>query len=82
MLTRLREESRAEAEKTGELVKQLGLEHHLLSLDWRDDGGPPTRGKIQLAARNKRYPALLSLCERLDIRNLMLAHHMDDQNGG
>ena len=70
-----------EAEKTKELVKGFGLEHHTLSLDWGEDGGRPSGGKIQLAARRKRYPALLGLCEKLDIGTLMLAHHMDDQNG-
>ena len=62
-------------------MRQLGLEHHILSLDWEKEGGPPSRGKVQVAARDKRYPALLGLCERLDIKHLMVAHHMDDQNG-
>ena len=78
---RLREGSRSDAERTGELVSRLGLEHHILTLNWDDEGGPPTHGKVQLAARRKRYPALLGLCEKLKIRNLMVAHHMDDQNG-
>ena len=62
-------------------MKQLGLEHHILSLDWGKESGPPTKGKVQVAARDKRYSALLGLCERLDIRDLMVAHHMDDQIG-
>ena len=78
---RLREESSADAVKTGELVKQLGVEHHIVSLDWEAEGGVPTKGKVQVAARNKRFPAMLGLCEKLDIRTLMLGHHMDDQNG-
>ena len=52
-----------------------------MSLDWGKEGGPPTKGKVQEAARDKRYSALFGLCERLDIRDLMVAHHMDDQNG-
>ena len=80
-MCRLREGSSCDAEKTGELVRRLGLEHHILTLNWDGDGGPPSGGKIQEAARMKRYPALLGLCERLSIRNLMVAHHMDDQNG-
>ena len=62
-------------------MRQLGLEHHILSLDWGEEGRPLTSGKVQLAARTKRYWALLGLCERLDIRNVMVAHQMDDQNG-
>ena len=78
---RLHEESSSDAVKVGELVKQLGVEHHIVNLDWEAEGGVPTKGKIQLAARNKRYAALLNLCEKLDIRTLMVAHNMDDQNG-
>ena len=78
---RLHEESSSDAVKVGELVKQLGVEHHIVNLDWEAEGGVPTKGKIQLAARNKRYAALLNLCEKMDIRTLMLAHNMDNQNG-
>jgi tRNA(Ile)-lysidine synthase TilS/MesJ len=78
---RLREESTLEAERTGELVKSLGMEHHIVSLDWSEGGGLPRRGKVQLAAREKRYPALLQFCRKMDVRTLMVAHNLDDQNG-
>ena len=83
---RLREESTLEAEKTGDLVRSLGVEHHILTLDWEEEkggggGGLPRRGKLQVAAREKRYPALLQFCKKMDVRSLMMAHHMDDQNG-
>ena len=86
LLIRLREESTLEAERAGELVKSLGLEHYILTLDWEEwkegeGGGLPSRGKLQLAAREKRYPALLQFCQKMDIRAVMIAHHLDDQNG-
>ena len=62
-------------------MKELGLEHHILRLNWEESGGPPTRGKLQTAARSKRYSALLGLCGELGIRNVMVAHHIEDQNG-
>lgn len=77
-----------EAERTGELVRNLGVEHHILTLDWGEEkqgggggGDLPRRGKLQIAAREKRYPALLQFCRNKDIRALMVAHHLDDQNG-
>lgn len=81
---RLREGSTLEAERTGELVRSLGMEHHIVSLDWGEGGGGgglPRRGKVQVAAREKRYPALLQFCRKMDVRTLMVAHHLDDQNG-
>ena len=73
-----------EAERTGELVKSLGVDHYILSLDWGEEkqgGGLPHRGKLQIAAREKRYPALFWFCRKMGIRALMVAHHLDDQNG-
>ena len=83
---RLRDESTLEAEKTGDLVRSLGVEHHILTLEWGEErggggGGLPRRGKLQVAAREKRYPALLQFCRKMDVGSLMVAHHMDDQNG-
>ena len=81
---RFREESTLEAERTGELVKSLGVERYILSLDWGEEkqgGGLPRRGKLQVAAREKKYLALLSFCRKMNIRALMVAHHLDDQNG-
>ena len=80
MACRLREESTSEAERTGEMIKRLGMEHHILPLDWGERGLPP-KGKVQVAAREKRYPAMLGFCEKMDVRTLMVAHHLDDQNG-
>ena len=68
-------------------MRSLGVEHHIVSLDWSEGegggrgGGLPRKGKVQVAAREKRYPALLNFCRKMDVRTLMVAHHLDDQNG-
>ena len=65
-------------------MKSLGVEHHILSLDWGEEkqgGGLPRPGKLQISAREKRYPTLLSFCRKMDIPTLMVAHHLGDQNG-
>ena len=55
-----------------------GAEHHIISLEWSTRPDP---GKIQLAARVKRYEALFKFCREKGIRYLMTAHHKDDQLG-
>lgn len=75
---RLRPESSQEAMKTGLIVREIGAEHHVIPLEW------PTRpdaGKVQLAARQKRYEALLRFCREKKIQYLMTAHHLNDQLG-
>ena len=75
---RLRPESSSEAEKVGEIVRGMGVEHQLLTMDW--DTKPP-EGKVQVQARDKRYGALLEVCQERDIGVLMTGHHQDDQLG-
>lgn len=55
-----------------------GAEHHVIPLEWP---ARPDPGKVQLAARQKRYEALFRFCREKKIRYLMTAHHMDDQLG-
>ena len=67
-------------------MRSLGVEHHIVSLDWSEGGGGgrgglPRKGKVQIAARERRYPALLHFCRKIGVRTLMVAHHLDDQNG-
>ncbi|KAL5484593.1 hypothetical protein EMCRGX_G021120 [Ephydatia muelleri] len=75
---RLRPESSQEAVKTGSIVTGIGAEHHVIPLEWP---ARPDPGKVQLAARQKRYEALFRFCREKKIRYLMTAHHMDDQLG-
>lgn len=64
--------------RTGKLATALGVEHHIVNIDWQ--GNIPSR-KIQTAARLKRYTALLEFCEKYNLRTLMTGHHLDDQIG-
>ena len=75
---RLRPESTSEVEKVGEIVRGMGVEHQLLTLDW--DTRPPA-GKVQMWAREKRYGGLLEVCQERNIGVLMTGHHQDDQLG-
>ena len=65
-------------------MKSLGLEHHIVTLNWKEGGGGggggglPRRWKV---VTEKRYRSMLRYCLRKDIRTLMIAHHLDDQIG-
>ena len=78
----LREESTEEARRTKELVLGLGVkDHHTLTINW-EGNPPPTPGKVQMRARERRYPMMLELCARKKIPVLLVSHHRDDQIGG
>lgn len=55
----------------------LGFEPHVLRMAWTH--GPPRRADKMTLAREARYRLLLSTCERLGVRCLLVAHHADDQ---
>ena len=57
----------------------LGLEHHLVKLDWPE--GLPSPGKTQVLCREERYRVLLELCEEQKVDLLMTGHHLNDQIG-
>lgn len=78
-MDRLREGSGEEAVQAGELAASLGVRHHVLTVDW--EGAVPTQHKIQFAAREKRYEALLKYCRKATINNILFGHHLDDQIG-
>lgn len=59
-------------------LRCAGAEHHVIPLEW---AARPDPGKVQLAARQKRYEALFRFCREKRILYLMTAHHMDDQLG-
>ncbi|MDX2145323.1 MAG: tRNA lysidine(34) synthetase TilS [Rhodospirillaceae bacterium] len=75
---RLRAESAAEAAGVGAWCASLGIEHHILT--W--DGGAQVRQfhrSAQDAARDARYGLLAAWCRANDVRELLLAHHAEDQ---
>lgn len=74
---RLREESTREAERVGEIARDLGAEHLTVALEW--DG--VKEKKTETYARNKRYRVLLQECTRLGVDVVMMGHHANDQIG-
>ena len=71
---RLRPESAAEAAQVGRWLAARGIEHRIL----HREGPAPTTG-LQAAARGARYRLLTEWCRRHRIRDLLLAHHLQDQ---
>ncbi|WP_419800046.1 tRNA lysidine(34) synthetase TilS [Terasakiella sp.] len=70
----LRTASRQECDWVAEMLTAKGIEHHTLT--W--EGEKPTSG-IQAAARKARYQLMSNWCQENRIKDLMVAHHQDDQ---
>ncbi len=71
---RLRPESADEAAAVGQKLRDLGVDHAILT--WQ--GCKPASG-IQNAARDARYRLLVEKCAGTGIFHLLLAHHREDQ---
>lgn len=70
----LRKESRQEAEYVAKIMRQYGIEHHILT--WQGD--KPTRG-VEEAARQARYHLMFEFCKKHGIKYLAIGHHLRDQ---
>ena len=70
----LRPEADAEAEYTAQLMKKIGVEHHILQ--WV--GVKPESG-IEEAAREARYGLLQKWCAENGVPLLLIAHNQRDQ---
>ena len=70
----LRPESAKEARLAAGMAKALGVPHRILT--WK--GEKPKAG-LQAAARDARYRLLAEACRAEGIRDLLVAHHQDDQ---
>ncbi len=70
----LRSEAAAECQWVHETLAHYGIEHH--TLIWTGD--KPARA-IQAAAREARYDLMGGWCKTQGIKDLLLAHHQDDQ---
>lgn len=70
----LRAESRAEAEAVGALAARLSLSHVVLTLPV-----PLPKARLQEAARDARYEALVSHARALGAGAVATAHTLDDQ---
>ena len=76
---RLHEWNTLETKRAGELVRSLGVEHHIVSLNWEKEKEgihgvfPPKLSQVA----NKSYLKMLQFCQRKSISSLMTAHHLD-----
>lgn len=70
---KLRKDSAKEAAHVGELLKQRGIEHHILT---HNHAIP--KSNIQAWARDLRYGLMSEFCAKNKIKHLLLGHQMDD----
>lgn len=70
----LRQNSRDEAVRVGNKVRDLGVSHHILT--W--EGPKPTAG-VQSAARQARYQLMQDWCKKNTALHLMVGHTLGDQ---
>lgn len=71
----LRKEAGNEAEYVAKVMKQFGIEHHVLL--WKE--GEKVKKGIEEKARIARYNLMLDFCKKNNIGILATAHHMRDQ---
>ena len=73
LLIRSHKESALAAERVGELVRSLGVEHQILEIEW-----PKKKGRAGvLEVRQQR----ILFCQRMNIGTLMVASHLDYEIG-
>jgi tRNA(Ile)-lysidine synthase len=71
---KLRKESQKESLKVKKILSKKEIKSTILN--WK---GKIPKSNIQLNARNIRYSLISRYCLRKKIKNLIVAHHMDDQ---
>ncbi len=69
----LRKKSGIEAKKVKKILKKNNIEAKILT--WK---GSVPKSNIQLNARNIRYSLLSHECNKMNVKNLVLAHHKSD----
>ena len=77
---KIRKNSGVEAHQVADEVARLGVEPHVLELDWQPRGDPTHLTNVETAARTLRYQALGRACRDRGISTLLFAHHADDQH--
>ena len=77
---KMRKNSSFEAHQVAAELTRLGIEPHVLELDWKTRGDPSQLTNVETAARTLRYQALGRACRDRDINTLLFAHHADDQH--
>ena len=71
---KLRKDSSLEAKKVKRILTKNNIKSNILT--WK---GKIPKSNIQLNARNIRYSLLSEYCYKKKIKNLIVAHHVDDQ---
>lgn len=79
MIIRLSEDSTEESKRAGALATKMGVEHHILTVDWGNINFQ--QYNYYTEARRQRYKVMLDFCTQHSIPTLMTAHHQDDQIG-
>ncbi|MDA7556671.1 tRNA lysidine(34) synthetase TilS [Candidatus Pelagibacter sp.] len=70
---KLRKESTFEAKYVQKILKK-----NLINLEILIWNGPKPKKNIQSLARDKRYELLIRKAKKLNIKNILLGHHLDD----
>jgi len=70
---KLRLESSKEARSVKKILKKFDISSEILT--WK--GNKPSKN-IQSISRNKRYELLFHRCDKYNIKNILLGHHLDD----
>lgn len=73
----LRKESASEAQQVANIAKNLGVQHHILTLDWNEAEKPPA-SRIQSVARERRYQVIYEFCKAQQILYFFAGHHLND----
>src|SRR5271167_2468385 len=60
-------------------LTRLGINTNVLQVEWPKNIGPSQSTNFESLARNYRYRILGNACREFNLRNLLLAHHGDDQ---
>ncbi|KAJ8110793.1 hypothetical protein OPT61_g6454 [Boeremia exigua] len=77
---KVRPESTEEAEWVAEQCRAMfGMQASILTLEWPTGFDPLDHKRFETDARKLRYQALGRACRAADIRELLVAHHVDDQ---
>jgi tRNA(Ile)-lysidine synthetase-like protein len=70
----MNEENARRAEMVSEIAASLGVEHHMVTLEWAEG-----ERMTESVARHRRYPALMEQCRKAKAGILMVGHSQDDQ---
>ena len=75
-----REESAREANQVHEWVSSINVTHVTKKIDWKGlSGSKPSQTQLENQGREQRYRLLHEVCETYHTKEIVVAHHGDDQ---